>query len=109
MAKTFKLTPEAKLDVIKIGRFTEKEWGKEQRNKYLARLDTRIRNIAESPHLGRERLEIKAGYRSVREGKHVIFYRVRDTSVEILRVLHGSMDLEHRLGRRRPKDQGRER
>lgn len=103
MAKKFKLTPEAKLDLKKIGRFTEKEWGKEQRNKYLAQLDTRIRNIAENPHLGRERPEIKAGYRGVNEGKHVIFYRIRDTGVEILRVLHGSMDIEHRLGRIRPK------
>ena len=32
------------------------------------------------------------------EGKHVIFYRVGDSGIEILRIAHGRMDIEHRLG-----------
>jgi len=47
--------------------------------------------------------EIKPGYRSVAEGKHVIFYRVSDAGVEILGIPHSSMDIEHRLGRAKIK------
>ncbi len=47
--------------------------------------------------MGRERPEIKPGYRSIAEGKHVIFYRVGDSGIEILRILHERMDIEHRL------------
>jgi len=48
--------------------------------------------------MGRERPEIKSGYRSIAEGKHVIFYRAGDNGIEILRILHGRMNIEHRLG-----------
>ena len=46
----------------------------------------------------RERPEIKPGYRSMAEGKHVIFYRVGESGIEILRILHGRMDIEQRMG-----------
>ena len=55
----------------------------------------------QSPHIGRERPEIKSGYRSLAEGKHVIFYRVGDGGIDILRILHGRMDIEHRMGQTR--------
>ncbi len=97
MANKFTLSKDALNDLRRVGRYTQKEYGVEQRKKYLARLDSRFVQLSKNPHLGRERPEIKPGYRSVVEGKHVIFYRVKDTNIEILRVLHGNMDLKRQI------------
>ena len=97
MANKFALSEAALNDLRRVGRYTQKEYGVEQRKKYLAQLDKRFVRLSNSPHLGRERPEIKPGYRSVVEGKHVIFYRVKDTNIEILRVLHGNMDLKRQI------------
>ena len=44
----FKLTPSSKSDLMEIARFTESQWGVEQRNKYLRKLDGCFRLLAES-------------------------------------------------------------
>ena len=97
MANKFALSEDALDDLRRIGRYTQNEYGVEQRKNYLSQLDKRFVQLSKSPHLGRERPEIKPGYRSVVEGRHVIFYRVKDTNIEILRVIHGSMDLKRQI------------
>jgi toxin ParE1/3/4 len=49
--------------------------------------------LAGHPNLGRSRDELEEGIRSFPVGKYVIFYRVIPAGVEIVRVLHGSRDL----------------
>ena len=93
------LSPEARKNLISVRAYTKKKWGIQQAKNYIKALEQCFDKIAKNPRLGRERPEIKPGYRSIAEGKHVIFYRVSDAGVEILGIPHGSMDLEHRLGR----------
>lgn len=100
------LSPEARKNLISIRAYTKKKWGIRQAKNYIKALEQCFNKIVKNPHLGRERPEIKPGYRSVAEGKHVIFYRVSDAGVEILGIPHGSMDIEHRLGH--PKIKPRE-
>ena len=95
---SYSLSPEAKKDLLDIHAYTQNQWGDLQAQKYINALEKRCDELAESPHMGRERPEIKPGYRSIAEGKHVIFYRVGGSSIEILRIPHGRMDIEHRLG-----------
>jgi len=95
---SYSLSPEAKKDLLNIRSYTQKEWGNQQAQKYIDALEKRCDELAQRPHTGRERPEIKPGYRSVAEGKHVIFYRVGDSGIEILRIPHGRMDIKHRLG-----------
>lgn len=45
------------------------------------------------PFRGRARSELKGGLRSVVADRYVIFYRVTDHAIEIVRVLHGRRDL----------------
>ena len=95
---SYRLSPEAKKDLLAIRAYTRDKWGNQQALKYLDALEKRCAELAKSPHIGRERREIKSGYRSLAEGKHVIFYRVGDSGIDILRILHGRMDIEHRVG-----------
>jgi toxin ParE1/3/4 len=94
---SYRLSPEAKKDLLNIRAYTQKKRGNQQAQKYIDALEKRCNDLARNPHLGRERPEIKPGYRSIAEGKHVIFYRADDSSIEILRIPHGRMDIEHRL------------
>ncbi|HJM51105.1 MAG TPA: type II toxin-antitoxin system RelE/ParE family toxin [Alphaproteobacteria bacterium] len=104
MANEYVLTKPARADLKRIGQYTAEKWGIDQEKKYLTQLFERFDALAENPHLGRERPEIKPGYRSIVEGRHVIFYRVRGAKVEILNVLHGQMDLKRQLENpRRPR------
>ena len=93
----FKLTLAAQEDFKEIARYTQQEWGRKKRNAYLSALDKRFAWLAKSPQLGKCRDEIKAGYLSYPEGRHVIFYRKAEGHIEILGILHGNMDFIQHL------------
>lgn len=56
-------------------------------------IDHKFQELALQPNMGRSRDELTEGLRSFPVGKYVIFYRVMPGGVEIIRVLHGSRDL----------------
>ncbi|MBU4234561.1 MAG: type II toxin-antitoxin system RelE/ParE family toxin [Desulfobacterales bacterium] len=56
-------------------------------------IDQKFQALASHPNLGRSRDELEEGLRSFPVGKYVIFYRAIPAGVEIVRVLHGSRDL----------------
>jgi toxin ParE1/3/4 len=90
----FRLTTLALDDLKSIGRYTQKTWGQTQRQLYLSKLDTGFHLLAKEPNLGKECDHIRKGYRKYPLGRHVIFYRITIDGIEIIRILHDSMDLE---------------
>ena len=92
----YRVSGRARQDLIGIGRYTEREWGREQRNHYLGQLDEAFRLIAANPQIGQACDEILAGYRKFSQGSHVIYYRSAEL-VEIIRVLHERMDPDTQL------------
>lgn len=48
--------------------------------------------LADHPHLGRARDELMPGLRSLVHGRYVIFNRVHEQAVQILRVIDGRRD-----------------
>jgi len=96
--KPFGLTRKAKADLYAIAIFTEQQWGKEQRNLYLKQFDEAFHMLARSPLAGRDCDYIKEGYRKFPQGSHIIFYKARSKStIEIVRILHKSMDVDTQL------------
>ncbi|MGE4557124.1 MAG: type II toxin-antitoxin system RelE/ParE family toxin [Desulfovibrionaceae bacterium] len=93
----FRLTNRAYDDLKNIARYTQTTWGIEQRNEYLSRLDQSFRVIAENVKIGRNCDHIKEGYCSYSVGKHLVFYKIDNETVLIVRVLHQSMDIESQL------------
>lgn len=55
----FHLTTEARKDLVAIAKYTEQNWGKEQRNKYLERIDSTFHIISKFPDSGKKCGEIK--------------------------------------------------
>jgi len=92
----FRVSRAARQDLLQIGRFTERRWGKEQRNHYLRQLDEAFVLISENDSIGTTCDEIYPGYRKFSEGSHVIYYRITDR-VEIIRILHKRMDPDSHL------------
>lgn len=94
----FHLSTKAKTDLLKIGRYTQINWGREQRNDYLKLLDNIFHQIAEKPELGYSCDYIREGYRKRPQGNHVNFYKeFNNNEVLIIRVLHKSMDVQRTL------------
>ncbi|MBL8949126.1 MAG: type II toxin-antitoxin system RelE/ParE family toxin [Myxococcaceae bacterium] len=92
-----RLTRAARRDLVDIGAFTLDRWGDAQLEKYLRQLDARLHAIARHPEHGRPCDEVRPGLMKVREGRHVIFYRSKNQRVEVVRVLHASMDPSRHL------------
>jgi len=89
----FSLTSRAVADLKDIGRYTQKQWGREQRDLYLTMLDASFRQLAANPLKGKDCSDIRDGYRKSNAGSHVIFYRrISGDTIEIVRILHGRMD-----------------
>ena len=90
----FKLTAAALNDLREIARYTQNKWGKNKRSVYLRALDERFNWLAQNPDLGLPRDDIKTGYLCYPEGKHIIFYRKNDDWIDVLGILHQSMDFK---------------
>jgi toxin ParE1/3/4 len=94
----FTLTNMAKADLQEIAKFTQNRWGHEQRNLYLKMLDASFHQLAANPLKGKDCSDIRVGYRKLIAGSHLIFYRQPHVdTIEIVRILHGHMDVETRL------------
>lgn len=91
--KTYRVTSNAENDLKQIGRYTERVWGKAQRNKYLKALERCFSWLAGNPMAGKHRADVEAGYYSFPQGQHVIFYVLHDQGIDIIGVPHKEMDV----------------
>jgi toxin ParE1/3/4 len=86
------LTASAKEDLLGIWEYiaTHDEIAADR---YLDHLSSRPCELIQHPELGRKRDEILKGIRSLLSRNHLIFYRIVENQIQVLRILHGSMDL----------------
>ncbi|MBL4710968.1 MAG: type II toxin-antitoxin system RelE/ParE family toxin [Gammaproteobacteria bacterium] len=90
---TFELTKEAKEDLRKIARFTDKRWGRDQRFLYIKHFDDVFHLLAKTPSVGKKCDYIKNGYRKFPQSSHIIFYLENaNNKIFVIRILHKSMD-----------------
>ena len=91
---SFSLTNAAKADLRNIAKFTERQWGREQRKNYLKGIDDAFCLLADSPSLGISCDYIAPELRKHPFQSHVIYYDIASaTRVLIVRVLHKRMDV----------------
>lgn len=87
--KPFQLTQKAKEDLKGIAIFTQRRWGREQRNIYVKQFDESFWLLAENPDIGRSCDEIRLGYHKFPQGSHIIFYKlIGNQQIQIVRILH---------------------
>ena len=88
------LTKSAESDLIEIARYTRREWGERQRNKYIRELFDLFAAIAAEPQLSQNRDRIRPDLKSRQHKKtHTVYFRIERGTVQILRVLHVRQDV----------------
>lgn len=95
---SFRLSALASSDLADIYLYGARRWGRAQADAYDRDLRSSVRTAAHFPQIGR-RYETVSGIelRCYLSGRHVIFYRIEDDGIFIIRVLHGRMDFDRHL------------
>lgn len=86
------VTPRAELDLVEIWLYTCETWGVEQADGYLDRLEAGMNHLATHPSLGVDYSHLLPGYRKLRLEHHDVFYRVLESEISVVRILHEEMD-----------------
>ena len=93
------MSNEAQNDLKHIWLYTLETWSTEQADRYYNLLLDEIEYVAEHPNSGKDYSHVRNGYRRSNVKSHFIFYKIneKENQIEIIRILHGKMDIEHQL------------
>jgi toxin ParE1/3/4 len=94
----FRLSKEAQADLNEIKSYSDTTWGKKQAKEYLSVIRGSLEKLAIYPEFGKTRNEIFDGLRSFSVARHIIFYRLGNTEIEVARILHNRMDVAVHFG-----------
>jgi toxin ParE1/3/4 len=88
----YRLTRRARRDTLNIWRRIAED-NEAAADRFIDLLTRQYRLLGNMPYAGRQRDEIRPGYRSFPVGEYLIFYRVMEPGIRIMHVVHGHMDL----------------
>jgi toxin ParE1/3/4 len=88
----------AQADIQSIWDYGAREHGVDAANAYIGRLDQSMQMALQYPGVGTDYGEIRKGYRKLSSAEHLIFYIPHDGGIDVIRVLHGRMDVRSHLG-----------
>ena len=91
------LSPRAQADIDEIWDYSADRWDVDQATRYIAQIRQAIEVVARDPRRGRSCDEIRRGYRRFSVGSHVPFFRIVGGQIDVVRVLHQSVDFELHL------------
>lgn len=91
------IAPAAKDDLKGIYKYGLRQWGELPAEQYLAGIKEKLRLLIQQPLMGVERLDVFANMRSAVIRSHTLFYRITNTQIEIVRVLHSRQDPKRHL------------
>jgi len=93
----YSISDKAIADLEEIWRYTIKKWSVEQADRYYNLIFDKIDYICNNIDAGKSMSHIRQNYRAEKVKSHIIFYRVVNDTIEIIRILHERMDIENRL------------
>ena len=88
----YRLTPAAERDLESIWTYTVQQWGVEQANRYTDFLTAAFAELAQSPISAPTCDYIRPGYRRQSVERHMIYFRITNYGIAIIRILHERMD-----------------
>lgn len=94
----YRISKQAIIDLEKIWLYTYNKWSLEQADRYHNLIINEIEFISRNYNLSRRIDYIRQNYRVSKAKSHLVFFRcAEDGVVEIVRILHQSMDIKNRL------------
>jgi toxin ParE1/3/4 len=89
------VSSEALSDLEKIWIYTYNKWSKEQADRYYSLLIEEIEFLQSNYTTGKSAEYIRHGYRVSFVKSHIVFYKiVDDQKLEIIRILHQSVNID---------------
>lgn len=98
-SRTIRLALDAAADYDDILLYGTKTWGEEQADRYQAKIDHTIESLREFPELGRQRDDLCDRCRYLTVERHIVYYRIEQHTIEIVRILHERVDPTRHLSR----------
>ncbi|MDR4465983.1 MAG: type II toxin-antitoxin system RelE/ParE family toxin [Nitrospira sp.] len=94
---TVVLSELAALDLADILQYTLEQWGERQMNRYAAKLNRGLRQLAVNPQLGKPREDWFPGCRCFPAEHHLVLYEIGEHEVRVARLFHERVDIPHHL------------
>ena len=88
------LSADAEDDLYAAWHFGAHEWSPDQADRHLRDIEEMFERLRENPSLGRKREDLIPSIRSAFVRPHLVFYRTRPKSIEIIRILHQRSDTQ---------------
>lgn len=92
------LTAEAQDDFEALRLYTRQEWGDEQEAAYKTAILQSLIVLGENAALGRQRRDLAIDLRAYLVRQHIIYYRLTEEALVVVRILHVRMDARRALG-----------
>lgn len=84
----------AKNDLKEIWHYSYASFGERKADEYFNVMETRLKALKENPELGSRCDYIRAGYRKFHIQKHIVFYKIMPSKIQIIRILHQKVDFK---------------
>ncbi|MBO3464284.1 type II toxin-antitoxin system RelE/ParE family toxin [Aetokthonos hydrillicola Thurmond2011] len=85
--------PLAQADLLDIWNFIAND-SFEKADQFLQKIESQLKVLGLNPGIGRKRDSLAPDMRSFPVGNYLIFYRPISQGIEVIRVLHGSRDIQ---------------
>lgn len=94
---SYLIRKKAVADLEEIWFYTVQHWSVKQADRYYTLIIEEINYICQHPESGKSQEHIRKNYRSSKVKSHLIFYRVVNQRVEVVRILHERMDIDQQI------------
>ena len=88
--------PQAEADTLEIWAYIAQD-SLAEADRWVDPLDESLALWATQPKMGRAREELSPGIRSLPFGRYVVFFEPLADGIDVVRVLHGSRDLDEQF------------
>ena len=95
--KNYRLYLKAINDLESIYLYSKREFGIQRTEDYILEIETSFQRLADDPMIARKCDYIHLDLRAFNVGTHIIFFKITDYGIAVIRVLHQSMDFIRHL------------
>jgi toxin ParE1/3/4 len=89
--------PKAESDLMRIRRYTIERWGLDQAEEYVRSISAALEAIAAGQRRGRPAIDVAPELSRVKIASHIVYFRLTEQYVDVLRILHERMDASRHL------------
>jgi toxin ParE1/3/4 len=93
MSRVYRITRRASRDIEAIADYLAAQSDLSRGERFLNGINSMFQRIAQFPQIGRKRDELYPDSRSLAYEQYLIFYRLLNDDIEVLRVVSGYQDL----------------